>query len=141
MRKLWFAAAGAAVLMFGAAAQAQPACPSPDFDAFIKAFQEDVALQKAFTARPLESVMIDGNADPEPAPKTEMLNDAQIKFPLMGNVAMQAQEGLKSEVTVIGADREFKLFVPDSGIQIRYLFRQKSDASCWELYQVADDTF
>lgn len=137
-----FAAACAAFFVIaGTPALAQPACPSQDFDAFVLAFQEDAATQQAFTVRPLESVTIDGNADPEPAPVTEMLDGDKLTFPLIGNAAMQAKEGLKSETTTVGSDQELKLFVPDTGIQIRYLFRKRADGSCWELHKMANDTF
>lgn len=120
---------------------AQPACPSTDFSSFVAVFADDIEVQRAFTATPLEWVTIDGEALPEPAPQTAMLDGDALQFPVMQNADTQSEEGLDSALRELGAEREWKLFVPDTGIQIRYLFRERADGSCWELYKVANDTF
>lgn len=133
-------AAGSAIYS-AVTASAQTSCPSQDIHAFVKAFQEDVKVQQAFTVRPLESIRVNGNAQPEPAPVTEFLDGDKLVFPLIATAEAQAKEKLRSEIRSMGDAHELKLFVPDTGIQVRYLFRKRSDGTCWELYRVADDTF
>lgn len=47
-------------------------CPARDFDGFVQAFADDVALQRAFTERPLRMERIDATAQPEPAAVVSM---------------------------------------------------------------------
>lgn len=130
-------------LMIGpAAAQAPAACPSTDFKAFLAAFQDDVAVQKAFTARPLQSEANQENPDANGEPYinvTKMLDGDAIEFPVMGTAVQLRQEKLKLEVTRQDpAEAEIKIFLDDTDYQIRYFF--KKTASCWQLYRMANDS-
>ncbi|AHE54767.1 hypothetical protein [Sphingomonas sanxanigenens] len=121
------------------AAQAATACPAKDFSAFVTAFADDVAIQRAFTADPLFSESIDPAAEPEPAPVTERLAGAARAFPVMPSAAQQRRDGLQLTVSNgVDGDHVVTLRKPDTDAQVRYLFRKAG--TCWQLYRRADDS-
>ena len=121
------------------AAQAAPACPARDFTAFVTAFADDVATQRAFTADPLLSETIDPAAEPEPAPVTERLAGAARAFPVMPGTAAQKRDRLQRIISNgTDADQVVMLRKPDTDAQIRYIFRKAG--GCWQLYRRADDS-
>ena len=129
----------AAVILAGTAyapAASAATCPSQDFPAFLDIFMKDVAVQQAFTARPLQSVSIDATAEPEPKPVTRMLD--KPVFPVMSDAQKQRRDGLRRTVSAQpGGDIEVKLAGTDGDYQVRYLFRK---AGCWQLYRIEDDS-
>ncbi|KAA0121616.1 hypothetical protein CIW48_22735 [Methylobacterium sp. P1-11] len=133
------ALAGACACLAGTAgAQAEPACPSRDFPAFLAAFVNDVAVQKAFVAVPLRSDTVDADAEPEPKPVSRMLTVDQMRFPLMPSTRDQAKYRLKQEVMAVTRDdMRVRLYTPDTGNQVIYAFRR---GTCWTLYQIKDDS-
>jgi hypothetical protein len=132
------AGAAAVLLSLAAATAAQPACPSQDFDAFLKAFTTSVKTQVAFTARPLRFERVDSEAQPEPATVVEMLDGDKLAFPVMPTVKEQAAEKFEMATTRISeTEMETTLFVPETDYQLRFGFR-KTD--CWELFKKADDS-
>jgi hypothetical protein len=122
-----------------AAAPAPPAqaCPSQDFDVFLKAFADDVQIQQAYTQRPLQSETIDANADPEPKPVTAMLDGDALHFPLMPSAAKQQADGLVLSQTELNGDKEVMLAKPDTDYQLSFFFRK---GECWTLYRMRDDS-
>lgn len=120
-----------------AAATPATACPSQDFDAFLSAFADDVAVQRAFTERPLRSETVDANADPEPKPVTAMLDGDAIKFPLMASRAKQQADGLVLSQTELNGDKQVLLAKPDTDYQLSFFFRK---GECWTLYRMRDDS-
>ncbi|WP_064749436.1 hypothetical protein [Lysobacter antibioticus] len=112
-------------------------CPSQDFDAFLVAFMDDPAVQKAFTKRPLQSETLDANADPEPRPVTALLDGEKLKFPLMPSSARQKQDGLALSQSELNGDKEVMLAKPDTDYQLSYFFRK---GDCWTLYRMRDDS-
>lgn len=120
-------------------AQAATACPAKDFTAFVTAFADDVATQRAFTADPLLSETIDPAAEPEPATVTERLAGAARAFPVMPGAAQQKREGLQRIMSNgTNGEQVVTLRKPDTDAQIRYVFRKAG--SCWQLYRRADDS-
>lgn len=119
------------------AAVAAKACPSQDFAVFLKAFADDVEVQKAHTQRPLRSETIDANADPEPKPVTAMLDGDALRFPLMPSASQQQAEGLVSSQTELNGDKEVMLVKPDTDYQRSFFFRKDA---CWTLYRMRDDS-
>ena len=113
------------------------ACPSQDFDAFLVAFMDDPAVQKAYTKRPLQSETLDADADPEPKPVTALLDGERLKFPLMPNAARQKQDGLALSQSELNGDKEVMLAKPDTDYQLSYFFRK---GDCWTLYRMRDDS-
>lgn len=120
-------------------AAAAKACPSQDFAVFLKAFADDVDVQKAHTQRPLRSETIDANAnaDPEPKPVTAMLDGAALHFPLMPSTGKQQSDGLVSSQTELNGDKEVMLVKPDTDYQLSFFFRKDA---CWTLYRMRDDS-
>lgn len=131
-------AAGAATT---AAAGPLPAiaCPSKDLNAFVAAFAEDPALQKAFTAETIDTAFVDMNAQPEPAESVEALPRDKLRFPVMPNRAQQQKEGLKyREVANQGGRAVVVLEIPDTDAQMLYTFRRDA---CWTLVKIVDPAF
>jgi hypothetical protein len=114
--------------------QAAAACPSPDFSVFLRAFANDVRIQKAFVADPLQHDFIDANADPEPKPVTEMLAARDLQFPLIVE-----KDGLKAQAPVVNGDQaSVKLLKEDTSYQITYHFQQTG--GCWRLVRIQNDS-
>ncbi|MEH6420839.1 hypothetical protein [Pseudomonas sp. CGJS7] len=113
------------------------ACPSQDFDAFLKAFAEDAELQRSYTQRPLQSETIDANADPEPQTVTAMLDGDALQFPLMPSAQKQQADGLVMSQTELNGDKEVMLVKPDTDYQLSFFFRK---GECWTLYRMRDDS-
>jgi hypothetical protein len=117
---------------------AAPACPSPSFDGFLKAFIESVAVQKAFSAEPLESQTVDATAEPEPALVTKMLTAAELQFPLIPSEQQQAKEGLTMRQSVLeNGDTKVTLAKEDTDYQISFYFRKNT---CWQLFRIRNDS-
>ncbi|MGO1069111.1 hypothetical protein [Lysobacter sp. CA199] len=133
------AAADQAAAPPAAAKSAAPAqaCPSQDFDAFLKAFAEDAQLQKSYTQRPLQSETIDADADPEPKPVIAMLDGDALQFPLMPSAQKQQADGLVMSQTELNGDKEVMLVKPDTDYQLSFFFRK---GECWTLYRMRDDS-
>ncbi|SEO82468.1 hypothetical protein SAMN02800692_2373 [Luteibacter sp. UNC138MFCol5.1] len=112
-------------------------CPAT-FDAFLTAFENDVAVQKNAVTDPLQSDSVDPNADPEPRPVTKMLAKGAVTFPVMPDSARQTKDGLVATRTEISpTEVSIKLTKPDTDYQTTFFFR-KDD--CWHLYRVKDDS-
>ncbi|MGO1003357.1 hypothetical protein [Lysobacter sp. CA196] len=113
------------------------ACPSKEFDAFLAAFMDDVAIQKAYTASPLRSETIDADADPEPKPVTTMLDASALSFPVMPGSQKQKDDGLVLSQTELNGDKEVMLAKPDTDYQMSFFFKK---GECWTLYRTRDDS-
>lgn len=118
-------------------AKAAIACPSQDFDAFLKAFADDVEVQKAHTQRPLQSDSVDPNADPEPKQVTAMLDGDALQFPVMPSTQTQHNDGLILSQTELNGDKQVMLAKPDTDYQLSFFFRK---GECWSLYRKRDDS-
>jgi hypothetical protein len=125
----------------GAAAPAEaagPACPSTDIDAFLRAFIDDVAMQRAFTAQPLKDQYVDNTAEPEPRPVTRMLSEPALTFPVIPTRGERATLGLEARWLERGAARAvLRLAKPDSDLQLTYTFDRQT---CWRLVERVDDS-
>ncbi|WP_148650391.1 hypothetical protein [Lysobacter capsici] len=131
------AAAPSAATPAAAPAKATIACPSQDFDAFLKAFADDVEVQKAHTQRPLQSDSVDPNADPEPKQVTAMLDGDALQFPVMPSSQTQKSDGLVLSQTELNGDKQVMLVKPDTDYQLSFFFRK---GECWTLYRKRDDS-
>lgn len=117
---------------------AVPACPSPSFDGFLKAFIASVEVQKAFSAEPLESQTVDAAAEPEPALVTKMLTATELQFPLIPSEQQQANEGLKMRQSALeNGDIKVTLAKEDTDYQMSFYFKKEA---CWELIRVRNDS-
>jgi uncharacterized protein YecT (DUF1311 family) len=132
-------AAGAAVVAASADPETAVACPSQDLNAFVAAFAEDPAIQKAFTADPVETAFVDMSAQPEPAESVQVSPRENLPFPVMPNQAQQQKEGLKyREIANEGGNAIVALEVPDTDAQVLYTFRRDA---CWTLVKIVDPAF
>jgi hypothetical protein len=117
---------------------AVPACPSSSFDGFLKAFREDVQVQKAFSAEPLESQTVDATAEPEPALVTKMLTAAELQFPVIPSEQQQTQEGLTMRQSVLeNGDTKVTLAREDTDYQLSFYFRK---GECWQLFRIRNES-
>lgn len=138
MRRLLPALLLAAGIGAAAPAIAGPACPSTDIDAFLKAFIDDVAVQRAFTAQPLKDQYVDNTAEPEPRPVTQMLSEPALTFPVIPTRGERATLGLEARWLERGAARAvLRLAKPDSDLQFTYIFDKQV---CWRLVERVDDS-
>ena len=121
-----------------ASTSAMPICPSHNFDGFLKAFMDDVELQKAFTAEPLESQAVDAAAEPEPALVTKLQTATELEFPLIPSEKQQAGEGLKMRQSVLeNGDIKVTLAKEDTDYQMSFYFEKDE---CWKLIRIRNDS-
>jgi hypothetical protein len=132
------ASAGLAALAVApASAFAATACPAKDFNGFLAAFMDNIAVQKAYVAVPLSSISLDADAQPEPAPLERKLAAADIAYPLVPGKAQRSKNELKTTIKAISLTQiEVKLAKPDTDYQIRYLFHKTK--SCWMLTRMSN---
>jgi hypothetical protein len=131
--------ATAADVIDSAETQVAIACPSQDLKAFVAAFAEDPALQKAFTADPVDTAFVDMSAQPEPTESVEAMPREKLRFPVMPNRVQQQKEGLKyREVANEGGQAIVVLEIPDTDAQVLYTFRRDA---CWTLVKIVDPAF
>lgn len=111
-------------------------CPSKDFELFLKTFSESSKVQEAFTEAPLQIVTIDSASEPEPEEVLKVINREELSFPLMPNLAVQANDGLKSRRSSADENNfEVILFKPDTDYQMSFFFKR---LNCWKLYRIKD---
>ncbi|MBB5878316.1 hypothetical protein [Xanthomonas sp. 3498] len=119
------------------AAAATPRCQDADFDAFLKRFSADIAVQEKATADPLMMIHIDPDAQPEPAPVTRNVPLAEVEWPVIPNLDAARKGGREVVVTQNAQGRQVMVRMPDTGDQQVYQFAQKP---CWTLVKVDDQT-
>lgn len=116
----------------------EPVCPSQDFDRFLQRFANDVEEQKAFVITPLQNGFIDPEAQPEPRQVSQLLDKAQLDFPLMPDDKQQRAQGLTLTRQLTGTDRAMiKLTKADTDYQRSLFFKREA---CWMLYRIQDDS-
>jgi hypothetical protein len=115
------------------------ACPGQSFEAFLTAFGQSAQVQRAHVADPLLSGSIDADAEPEPRMVKRKVSAASLAFPVMPLEARRRHDGLAMSKTAKGGGAvEVLLAKPDTGYQLRYLFRPTG--SCWTLTEMADES-
>lgn len=113
------------------------ACPSKDFSTFLKAFANDVSLQKSFTADPYRAVVVN-DASMEQGEIVSYLTHAQVRFPVMLGDAQLHQHGASME-TVRKADDWYEVLTHSEGsgaYSIVFNFHFRND--CWLLTDSLD---
>ena len=124
-----------------AAVQSAPAraeCPYPQFDAFLKHFGNEIALQEKATADPLLDSDIDAEAEPEPRKVESRLALADVEWPVMPDPAALAGQGREMQVSALAdGQRQVQIRTPDSSDQQTYTFAQ---APCWTLVKREDES-
>ncbi len=111
------------------------ACPSSDFSAFLAAFAEDPAVQRAWTRFPLEQLVVVDGVD-EPTPVERSLTREQATFPLLPDAAQRIADSLNLHVEDAEAGRKrVVLAKPDTDWTVTYIFVQDG---CWQLVRIED---
>lgn len=119
-------------------ASATLACPSSDFDGFMRAFISDVDVQKTFSVDPLESQTVDAAAEPEPALVTRMLKADELQFPLIPDEQQQANQGLSMRQSELeNGDIKVTLAKEDTDYQMSFYFKKEA---CWKLIRIRNDS-
>lgn len=114
------------------------ACPSSNFDGFLKVFISDLEAQKEFSANPLENQTVDATAEPEPALVTKMLTATELKFPLIPSEQQQANQGLKMRQSALeNGDIKVTLAKEDTDYQMSFYFKKEV---CWKLIRIRNDS-
>lgn len=115
------------------------ACPSQNFDIFLKLFSEDKEIQMEFTKYPLMRLELDLNAEPEPKQILRKLSREDIEFPIMPDEASRTKKSLIIRVDEhISRRAKVALTRIDTDYLIVYIFNRKS---CWKLERVEDWSF
>ena len=115
---------------------AKAACPAQEFKPFLKAFERDLQIQKAFTAKPLRwSSYYPDYAD---KPKVSFLNSQEIDFPVLISRMEQSKQGVV--LTMKKRNRFwYQVFTRSNGTGAYSLdldFKKRN--GCWYLTDVAD---
>lgn len=119
-------------------AAAPSECPYPDFDAFLKHFGNEIALQEKATADPLLDSYIDAEAEPEPRKVESRLALADVEWPVMPDPAALAGQGREMQVSPLAdGQRQVQIRTPDSSDQQTYTFAQ---TPCWTLVKREDES-
>lgn len=114
-------------------------CPAVDIDAFVTAFAEDPALQRAYSAEVVDTAYVDWNAQPEPAEVITRTPRQHLTFPVMPGREAQHREGLVyRRVSLAGTRAVVALEIPDTDTQLLYTFERDA---CWRLVKVVDPAF
>lgn len=120
------------------AVAARGECLYPDFDAFLKHFGNEIALQEKATADPLLDSYIDAEAEPEPRKVESRLARADVEWPVMPDPAALAGQGREMQVSLLAdGQRQVQIRTPDSSDQQTYTFAQ---APCWTLVKREDES-
>lgn len=113
-------------------------CLYGDFPQFLRAFADDVDLQKRHIKYPLNSKYVDANAWPEPKQVTQSLRKNQIHFPVIPSEFERRKQSLGMRVIRLqGDDYEVSVYKEDAGYKVSYFF---SKNICWTLVRINDES-
>ena len=114
----------------------QISCPAADFPAFVRAFSNDVNVQRAFTKYPLKKQWLDPDPGPEPREVIQDLDRHQIQFPILPLPEERVNYSLEIRIDSVTADSaKITLVEPDTDYQVSYFFKKNS---CWTLTRIED---
>lgn len=114
----------------------QASCPAVEFSVFVRAFSNDISIQKAFTRYPLKKQRLDPDAEPEPKKIIQDLGRHQIQFPILPLHEERVKRSLEIRIdSVTATNAKITLVKPDTDYQVSYFFRKNS---CWRLMRIED---
>lgn len=118
-------------VLASACAQASPACPEGDFPAFVEAFAEDTALQKAFTAHTLVEQRV------YRGPKAPQLAVRKLEPALHPDLSWLSANQLAANQRVADIQLPDRVYVSDQlGLTLKAFIFTRAD--CWTLTRVED---
>lgn len=118
-------------------------CPAADFLVFIRAFSNDINVQKAFTKYPLKlRTVTDPAHSPKPEYLTRVVRKKQIHFPVLLNEIELKTYGLVTNVERV-SQKSFSVIESSAGDRslghyVEYKFKLKS--GCWLLEEIVDES-
>ena len=122
------------ILLF--AVQANAAQNNNDFGLFLNTFTENIEFQKAHTKIPIEKLIVDSSAEPEPKPIEILLPQEKITFPIIPNKTERTKNKLSLSVKEKANDTvKVVLFKEDTGWLVFYIFKKNS---IWQLVRIED---
>jgi hypothetical protein len=126
-------------LSYAAPDTKERACPSQNFAAFLKAYQNNVDIQKTFTASPLTSKSF--YPDYGEKPTVALLTAAEISFPVL-----MTQQEMKSQAVTISIEKKtarwYRAVTRSTGgtgaAAFEYEFKKTN--GCWRLVEMTDSS-
>jgi hypothetical protein len=107
-----------------------------EFDRFLLEFSENIDVQRKLTRFPLKRMHLDLDADPEPKPVYEVINQQDLKFPIILNDEDRKARGLNIRIKDKSTkSAKVELYKEDTDYQVIYFF---SMDRCWLLDHVED---
>lgn len=132
------APAATAAAVAPAQAPVSSACAYPAFDAFLRHFGNEIALQEKATADPLLDSYVDAEAEPEPRKVESRLALADVEWPVMPDPATLPGQGREMQVSLLAdGQQQVQIRTPDSSDQQTYTFAQ---TPCWTLVKREDES-
>ena len=111
-------------------------CPSQYFPTFLKSFQSNLKIQKAFTVIPLKSSSFYPNYGNQP--DVSYLKASEIKFPLLISYQERKAQGVKLSIKKQSA-RAYKVFTRSQGSgAYSFDYNFKYSHGCWRLIELTD---
>jgi hypothetical protein len=113
------------------------ACPSREFEQFLKAFMRDVAVQRAYTRDPYALTLYDPQ-NLEAEPTTQQFAAKDVRFPVILSADDMVEHGVVYEVQRKGQDQYQVSTHSDGSGAYAVTFTFKRGAGCWELAGAVD---
>ncbi|MDO5692751.1 MAG: hypothetical protein Q4G70_09765 [Pseudomonadota bacterium] len=111
-----------------------PACPSKNFNDFLKAFRNNNNFQKIFTITPLKYSYLDDDQNK----KNILLEGSEVDFPIIESTKKLKQEGIKIKITIKKPNAFVDEWQEGTGWRKTYIFNNKK--GCWHLISVDDQS-
>ncbi len=139
MKKIYITLAAIAILSPAISHAKANSCPSQNFPIFLKAYQNNVDIQKKFTHYPLKSNSY--YPDFAEKPTTSLLKAAWIHFPILMN-----QQDMKDQAVELSIEKQtagwYQVVTRNTGgtgaDAFEYDFKKLS--GCWQLVEVTDSS-
>jgi hypothetical protein len=113
------------------------ACPGRDFESYFAAFSADSAVQRQWTAFPLEHVYLVADERPEPRTQIDSLSANEAKFPLVPSAAERAHPMRQVTIEDVNDGRKrVTIAQPDTDWVLHFIFAPV--AGCWRLVRTED---
>jgi hypothetical protein len=111
-------------------------CPSQNFPKFLKAYQNDISIQKKFTISPLKTNVY--YPDFGEKPNVSYLKTTAIEFPVLMNQKDRAEQGVSLQIKK-QSSRWYKVFTRSQGSgAYSFDFDFKYSNACWRLVESTD---
>ena len=110
-------------------------CRAENFAAFLQRFASDSDFQKQVTASPLQKLVVDGSALPEPKPVEKTIELAPANFPIYPSARRIEEDSLQIQVKPGERGMTVSVSKADTDYLVVYLFEHRE---CWTLVRIED---